>query len=298
MIKPPSLDDIALFVEVARTGSFTKASANLGIPGGTLSRRIATMERLLGVRLFDRTTRRVEVTEPARRYFDRCAHLIDEAKLASEVLGESAALPSGHVRVSLPVDLGIFWIAPLLPEFGRKYPKITLDLDLSPKYANLVGDRIDVAIRIGQPNDELLISKKIGDIQMGLYAAPSYLGQRGLLKRVTDLSQHDCIHRVTHSRKTPWTLAKNGQSSTVDVSGRVVANNIGMLLALAEGGMGVAMLPSALVKTAVIEGRLIPVLQNYHLDPLPVFSVISSRMQTAAVRAFLDYLSMRLIIDL
>ena len=103
-----ALHDMTLFVEVARTGNFSRASTNLGVPASTLSRRIAAMERASGVRLFDRTTRRVELTDVGQRYFERCAHLVDEARLAQEALREAATLPSGHVRVSMPVDLDVY----------------------------------------------------------------------------------------------------------------------------------------------------------------------------------------------
>ena len=120
---------MTLFVGVARTGNFSRASLALGVPGATLSRRIAAMERQFGVRLFDRTTRRVELTAAGRRYFERCGHLVDEARLAQEALRDDARRPSGHVRVSMPVDLGVYVIGPLLPDFVRQYPGITFDLD-------------------------------------------------------------------------------------------------------------------------------------------------------------------------
>ena len=159
------LHDMTLFVAVARTGNFSRAGAYLGVPGATLSRRIAAMEREFGVRLFDRTTRRVELTDAGRRYFERCAHLVDEARLAQEALRESAALPSGHVRVSMPVDLGVFVIGPLLPEFARQFPGISFDLDLSPRHTDLVGEHVDVAIRLGGVKDEQLVARRIGAVE-------------------------------------------------------------------------------------------------------------------------------------
>ncbi len=125
-----ALHDMTLFVEVARAKNFSAAGRHLGVPVATLSRRIAAMEREFGVRLFDRTTRRVELTEAGARYFERCAHLADEARLAQEALRETATRPSGHLRLSMPVDLGVYVIGPLLPEFARQFPGITLDLDL------------------------------------------------------------------------------------------------------------------------------------------------------------------------
>ena len=139
-----ALHDMTLFVEVARTKNFSAAGRRLGVPAATLSRRIAAMEREFGVRLFDRTTRRVELTEAGARYFERCAHLADEARLAQESLRETATRPGGHLRVSMPVDLGVYMVGPLLPEFTRQFPGITLDLDLSSRHA----DHVDVAIRL------------------------------------------------------------------------------------------------------------------------------------------------------
>ena len=174
-----ALHDMTLFVEVARTGNFSRASTNLGVPASTLSRRIAAMERASGVRLFDRTTRRVELTDVGQRYFERCAHLVDEARLAQEALREAATLPSGHVRVSMPVDLGVFVIGPLLPEFARQFPGISFDLDLSARHTDLVGEHVDVAIRLGTVKDEQLIARRIGAIEQALFASPAYLDLRG-----------------------------------------------------------------------------------------------------------------------
>jgi DNA-binding transcriptional LysR family regulator len=122
-----ALHNMTLFVEVARTASFSRASRNLGVPGATLSRRIAAMERTFGVLLFNRTTRRVVLTEAGRRYFERCGHLVDEARQAQEALRETAAQPTGLVRLSMPVDLGVAVVGPLLTEFSRQFPGISFD---------------------------------------------------------------------------------------------------------------------------------------------------------------------------
>ena len=188
-----ALLDMTLFVEVARTKSFSLASRNLGVPGATLSRRIAAMEREFGVRLFDRTTRRVELTEAGRRYFERCGRLVDEARLAQEALRETAEQPSGHVRLSMPVDLGVLVIGPLLTDFARQFPGITFDLDLSPRYTDLVGDHVDVAIRLGTVKDDQLVARRIGSIAQALYAATAYLALRGTPTQPADLVEHECI---------------------------------------------------------------------------------------------------------
>lgn len=169
-----ALHDVALFVEVARTRSFSRASVSLGVPGATLSRRIAAMEARLGLRLFDRTTRRVGLTEAGQRYFLRCEHVVDEAKLAQEASQQDANRPSGHVRLSMPVDLGVSYVGPLLPDFARLHPGVSFDSDLSPHHSDRVGEHIDVAIRLGAVKGDQLVVRRIGDIAQGLFASPGY----------------------------------------------------------------------------------------------------------------------------
>ena len=294
---PAALADLALFVEVARTGSFSRASARLAMPGATLSRRIAAMERRLGVRLFDRTTRRVELTEPARRYFERCAPLVEAARLAHEVLRESVERASGHLRISMPVDIGVHWIGPLLPDFARSYPSVSFELDLSPRYRDLVGEHVDVAIRLGAVKGDQLIARRIGAINQALFAAPGYLDRRGRPRQPTDLVEHDCLHVPTPARSARWRFTRGKATTEVAVRGRFVLNNVGLMRLLAERGMGVAMLPPVLAREGVIAGRLEQVLGEYESAKLPLHAVVSSRLQPAAVRAFIDFMASRLAVE-
>ncbi len=286
------LHNMALFVEVARTGNFSRASATLGVPGATLSRRIAAMERGFGVRLFDRTTRRVELTDAGRRYFERCAHLVDAARLAQEALRDDAAQPSGHVCVSLPVDLGVYIVGPLLPEFVHLFPGITFDLDLSPRHANLVGEHVDVAIRIGDILDDKLVARRIGSIAQALFAAPGYLDLRGRPSQPVDLVEHDCITLRTAAAR--WHMQRHDESAQVTVRGRFMLNNHGLMRVLAERGMGVATLALSLARESVAQGRLEQVLPDWSVPVLPIHAVMSSRLQSASVRALLDFLVARL----
>jgi DNA-binding transcriptional LysR family regulator len=285
---------MTLFVDVARTDSFSRASANLCVPGATLSRRIVAMEREFGVRLFDRTTRRVELTDAGRRYFERCAHLVDEARLAQEALRESAALPSGHVRVSMPVDLGVFVIGPLLPEFARQFPGISFDLDLSPHHTDLVGEHVDVAIRLGGVKDEQLVARRIGAIEQALFASPAYLDLRGRPAQPADLVEHECIFVRNPQHQALWPLQCDGESTQVAVRGRFMVNNLGLMRLLAERGMGIAALAPLLVREAVAQERLVQVLPEWGVPRLPIQAVMSSRLQPASVRVLVDFLAARL----
>jgi DNA-binding transcriptional LysR family regulator len=292
-----SLDDMALFVEVARARNFARASAVLAVPPATLSRRIAAMEQRLGLRLFDRTTRRVALTEAARRYFERCEAVVDEARLAHEALRESAVAVSGRVRVSMPVDLGVLWVGPVLPEFTRLHPAVRLELDLSPRAADLAGGQVDVALRLAAVNDPKLVARRIAAIPQGLYASPAYLERRGHPRQPAELSAHDCLCVTSAGRGTRWRLTSSGRATDVAVGGPVTLNNVGLMRLLAERGLGVAMLPPRLAAAAVASGTLERVLSGWTLPALPVHAVTSSRLQPAAVRTFVDFVAGRFSSD-
>lgn len=287
------LHDMALFVEVARTGSFNRASLSLAMPGATLSRRIAGMEKQLGVRLFDRSTRRVELTTAGRRYFDRCAPLVDEARLAEEALKEVASHADGHLRVSMPVDLGVHVVGPLLPDFARAYPGITFDIDLSPRHTDVVGEHVDVAIRIGTVRQDQLVVRRIGWVEQALYAAPAYLAVRSPPQQPAELAAHDCIFGSAQ-REPRWQLHHGTDACDVPVRGRFGVNNHGLMQLLAERGMGIAALTPVLAQSAVLQGRLVPVLVPWSVPRLPIHAVVASHLQPAAVRAFVDFLAKRL----
>ena len=289
-----ALHDMTLFVEVARTGSFSRASASLGVPGATLSRRIAAMERRFAVRLFDRTTRRVELTEAGRRHFERCGPLVDEARLAQEALRETAERPGGHLRISAPVDFGVKTIGPLLPEFAREYPAVTFELDVSPHHSDLIGEHVDVAIRLGVIKGDQLVVRRIGAVEQVLFAAPSYLDRRGCPQQPTELAEHDCITLANPQREARWRLLRETEAIDVTVRGRFGVNNPGLMGVLAERGMGIAVLAHNLAREGVIAGSLVPVLPEWALAPLPVHAVMSSRLQPAGVRAFVEFLATRL----
>jgi len=289
-----ALHDMTLFVEVARTRNFSAAGRHLGVPVATLSRRISAMEREFGVRLFDRTTRRVELTEAGARYFERCAHLADEARLAQEALRETATRPSGHLRLSMPVDLGVSVIGPLLPEFARQYPGITFDLDLSSRKTDLVGDHVDVAIRLGEVKGDQLIARRIGAVGLALFASPTYLDLRGTPAAPADLGEHECVLLRVPRLQVRWRLERDGMESDVMVRGRVMVNNHGLLRLLAERGMGIAALTPDLVRDALASGRLVRVLPQWAMAPLPIHAVTASRLQPASVKVLVAFLADRL----
>lgn len=289
-----ALQDIALFVEVARTRSFSHAARNLGVSSATLSRRIAALEQRAGARLFNRTTRRVELTNVGERYFERFEHLADEARRAQEAFHEEARRPTGHLRVSMPVDFGIDRIAPLLPAFVRLYPGISFEIDLSPQHRDLVGEHVDVAIRLGTVKAAQLVNRRIGWLEQGLFASPGYLERRGRPSQPTDLVEHDCIFVGGGKSQASWPLVSEaGAAVTVTVRGRFSVNNHSLMRALAERDLGIAALDPGLSREAIVAGRLVPVLPDWSVPKLAVNAVMTSRLQAGGVRAFVDFLADR-----
>ncbi|MBL9046473.1 MAG: LysR family transcriptional regulator [Tabrizicola sp.] len=286
-----NLRNMELFVTVASAGGFRAAADRLGLPNSTVSRRIAELERDIGLRLFNRTTRRVELTEAGQTYFDRCRRIIDEARLAHEELSGMVSQPTGLIRASVPVDFTLVYLAEILADFVRAYPGIRLDLDVSPRQSNLVTDPVDLTIRIGEVSEPNLIARKLSTAHLGLFAAPAYLAERGIPATPHDLLHHDCLRVVDR----PWRLiGLKGEMETVAVQGSFTANNIGLLHRLARQGLGIAALPIDLTRDDIVAGRLKPVLPDWRPPEIPVYALTETRLLPAKVRVFIDFLIARL----
>jgi DNA-binding transcriptional LysR family regulator len=276
-----------LFVEVAKASSFRRAAEVLGLPNSTVSRRIAELEREVGLRLFHRSTRRVELTEGGRLYFENCKRIIQEAELARQELVDLQAQPSGVIRASMPVDFSVIYLSPLLADFSRRYPGIRFNLDLTPNQADLVGDPVDVAIRMGPPKDQNLIARPIARLRTVLVASPEYLARRGTPDQPQDLLAHECLRM----KDAPWTLIhRDGRSQTVEVSGQFVANNRGMLQQLALGGQGIVQSADSWVQADLAAQRLVRVLPDWAPPVVEAYALTATRLLPAKVRVFIDYL--------
>jgi DNA-binding transcriptional LysR family regulator len=279
--------NMSLFVEIAKVSSFSGAAGILGLPNSTVSRRIADLEREMGLRLFKRTTRRVELTESGQIYFEHCKRLIQEAQFAYEEAANIQAKPIGLIRVSMPGDLAVIYLIDMFAAFSMLYPNIQFALDLTPKHVNMVSDPVDVAIRIGPSKDQNLIARPLATLSVGLYASLDYLEARGEPKHPQDLLKHDCL-RITD---IPWTLSNGKEGITLNVTGKFIANNPGMLRQLALKGMGIFPTAQKLVETDVNENKLNRVLPNWSAAPVTVYAMTETRLVSAKVRVFLDYLT-------
>lgn len=281
------LNDMALFIEVASTLNFRRAADVSGIPNSTLSRRIAALEKHIGLRLLHRTTRRVELTEAGQLYYERCRRIVDEARIAHEQLGEMLAQPTGVLRASLPVDFATIYMAPLIAEFSRRFPGITFEFDLTPRRVDLVTEPFDIAIRMGEQADSNLIARLLARLSVQLYASPQYLAQNGVPEHPTDLVRHECLGFPKSGR---WTLHREAETIEVDVAGRFLVNSVGMFRRLATLDLGIIMLPEEVAAEELAAGRLQRVLPEWHGQSTPVYAITETRLLPAKTQRFIEFL--------
>lgn len=285
------LKDMALFVEVVKAKGFRGAAEAIGIPNSTLSRRISSLEKTIGLRLLHRTTRKIELTEAGQIYFERCKRIVDEARLAHEQLGEMLDQPSGVLRVSLPVDFAVTYLAPLLAEFAGLYPGISFDFDLTPRRVDLVTEPFDVAIRIGESENSQLIARPLASLTPHLYASPGYLKRSGHPNGPADLERHECMSIVKGSS---WTLRSGRQAHTVPISSRFSINSVGMIRRLATLDMGIILMPQEIVADELLTGALLPIMPGWYGSPMPVYTMTETRLLPAKTQRFLEFLRKRL----
>ena len=289
------LNDMALFVEVARAMSFRRAADALGMPNSTLSRRISALEKAIGLRLLHRTTRRLELTEAGRIYFERCQRIVDEARLAHEQLGDLLDQPSGVLRASLPVDFATIYLAPLVAEFARRHPGIRFDFDLTPRRVDLVTEPFDVAIRMGESKDSALIARLLARLPTHLYASPGYLARAGEPRQPPDLAAHECLC-FRSARPTVWKLSRTDgtEAAEVEVGGRFQLNSVGMMRRLATLDLGLVVLADAMAADDVASGNLRRVLPDWQGPPVPVYAMTETRLLPAKTQRFIEFLHERL----
>lgn len=285
------LNEVAMFVQVVRHGSFAEASRRLGVPPNTLSRRVQHLETRLGTRLLQRSTRNLALTGAGQAFHDRCAQAVDGLVDAGQALMSGNTEASGLVRVAAPADFFDFFPMEWLSEFLAAHPRVRVDFLLSDSRADLIADRIDVAIRGGPLEDSSFFSRKVLDAGIdGLVASPAYLAARGAPGTLQALADHDCLVFPHPSGRATWRLSGPGEAdSEVQVAGRFSGNTAQALLKATLAGLGIALLPSTLTRRDLRAGRLVPVLTGYHRKGHGVNLVYPSRRHLPlAVKAFLD----------
>ena len=308
MIKPmteqstPSIDpnDLLIFASVAELGSFSRAAERLGLPKSTVSRRLAALEQRLGERLLLRTTRRQSLTEFGLQLLEHARQVVLEVEAVTALSERRQATPSGRLRVSMPSDFANLLLADTLAAFIAMYPAIQLELDLSPRRVDLLGEGFDVVLRIGKlPDDASLAARRLAVFSLGLYAAPNYLADHGEPLAPDDLAQHDAIRMLqANGEPAPWSLEKGDQRWQGTPPSRASANAPELLIRLACAGAGIAAVPDYFAAPDVRRGALRRVLPGWCLPSATAWAVFPERkLMPVKTRVFIDMLQTALAQD-
>ena len=285
--------DLLIFARVAEAGSFSRAAEWIGLPKSTVSRRITLLEEKLGERLILRTTRRLVLTEFGNQlleYAQQIAVEVDAVKALSE---HRQLRPGGRLRVSMPSDFATLLLTDMLTAFTVACPEVLLELDLSPRHVDLLEEKFDLAIRIGElPDDTLLVARRLHVFPVSLYAAPAYLEKHGEPQTPEDLAQHRLLRLLgNHGKAIAWTLLCGKQRHECTTPGRIVANSPELLIHQARAGAGITAVPDYFALPGVRRGELHRVLPEWHLPPNPACAVFPGRrLMPAKTRVFIDML--------
>ena len=290
------LTGVEVFAKVAAVGSLSSAARAMGMSQTMVTKHVAALEARLGVKLFHRTTRRLSITEAGRNYLESSARILAEIEAADAAVAADRIEPRGLLRLNAPVSFGTRQIAPLLPEFAARHPRVTVELGLNDRLVDLADEGWDLAIRIGNLSNSSLIARRISPCRIIVCAAPSYIKARGRPRTVSSLADHNCLG-YTLSQRQPvdrWVFGPRGEVS-VQVSGNLRANNGDALLAAAIAGQGVIHQPSFIVADDLRAGRLVALnLDQPAIDLAGIYAVyLPDRYPAAKVRALIDFIASR-----
>ncbi|WP_025138503.1 LysR family transcriptional regulator [Achromobacter sp. DH1f] len=289
-------DAMQAFARVVETGSFTKAADTLHMSKTSVTQLVQQLEARLRVRLLNRTTRKVNVTADGAVYYERVLRLLADMDDAETSLSSAAAVPRGRLRVDVPSPLARMILAPALPAFHARYPDIQLDMGVSDRMVDIIGENVDCVVRGGELTDQSLIARRVGDLQLRVYAAPSYLQHAGKPVHPADLE--DSHHRIVGflwsrtGKPLPYAMRRGDES--VHAQGRyIVAMDDGnAYLAAGLAGMGILWLPDYMALEHSARGELVPVFEDWKLDPMPLYIAYPpNRHVSAKLRVFIEWVA-------
>ncbi|GAA5232549.1 LysR family transcriptional regulator [Verticiella sediminum] len=288
------LDDLQIFVSTIEHRSFTAAAEALGLSKQYVSRRIGALEDELGVRLLNRTTRRLQATDLGMALYERAQSILAAVHETEEMLCSHSATVRGALRVSAPVTFGTLHLGPLVPRFMQMHPHVEVTLDLSDRHIDLIAEGYDMALRGGILADSSLVARRLALVCMEVVAAPSYLAQRPAPGHPDELGQHECL-LYGQGGPVEWLFKIDGKPARVAVKGRLHTNNGEIVRDAALAGMGIACLPDFIIAQAVADGRLIHLLEPFQPPIAGVHAVYPKHRQPSrAVQAFTDFLRQEL----
>lgn len=293
------LRSMEAFVLTVKMGSFAAASVPLNTSPQMIAKYIAFLENQAGLKLLNRTTRSQCLTEFGKQYYQRCLVILNEVKESHALAQQFIDEPQGSLKISAPMSFGNFSLMPLLGQFIKRYPRINVDLQLSDRYVDLVKEGFDIAFRIGSLTDSGLIARKLRSYQLIYAASPDYLAQYGIPSTPDDLKNHRClIYQYINQAKKDyvWPFTINGKVTHITISGSLQSNETSALAMAAIEGLGITMLPEAMLKEAILQKKLLPILQPFLAparDMHPLYTAEPTRLPklTSFIKLALDYFS-------
>jgi DNA-binding transcriptional LysR family regulator len=288
------LQELAVFIRAAESGSFSRTARELGLSQPSVSRIIGDLEARLGVKLLLRTTRRITVTEAGALFLDRAREILSQIEAAEDAARGLDSL-RGTIRLAIPVVYGTHEIIPRLPRFLSMHPLLRVELSVVDARQDLVAEGADLAIRMGELDDSAFGARKLATLSTLLAASPAYLAARGTPKTPADLASHDCIFGVGSFASENWSFSRNGVETSVNVRGRIHTDSGPGLLASVLAGLGIARASTVMARDAIKAGTLVPLLRAYKLPSIEVHAVFPGGPRPSAkVRALVDFLAAEL----
>jgi len=289
------LNDIVVFTKVVETKSFTGAADALGLPKSTVSRKLAQLEERLGVRLVQRTTRKLALTEIGEAYYERCARIVADIMSAEQLVTDMQSTPRGRLRVTSSVDFATRWLGAIIAEFLGQHPEINIELEATDKVVDLIEDGFDLALRFGQMPESTLIARRLCAVSLIACASPAYLSRRGAPRQIEDLDDHDHVLFTPASRNQTWTLVHGDAAYEFGRPARFASNNFGAVLTETLAGGGIALVSDFMVAEHVASGALVRVLPEWATRPTEVHAVYPAREKLPPrLSLFLEHLAQSL----
>lgn len=284
------------FVEIVERGSLTGAAESLSKSLPSIVRVLASLEDHLKVKLLNRTTRKISLTDDGRRYLERCKHILQEIDQAELELSAKHSQPTGVLRITSPVQFGQMHIQPLITQFLREHEQVSVEFMLLDRVVNLVEEGFDVAIRIGQLEDSSLIAKHVGHVKRVICASPKLIEKVGVIEHPKALNSVPCTRHTGLSSKDHWTYSEGNKMKSVSINGPLACNNAAATIEACVAGLGYGMFLSYQVENYLKAKKLKVILEEYQPDPLPVSIIFPhTRLMATRMRAFVDWMIPRLV---
>jgi len=289
------LNGMRVFAQVVEAKSFSAAAEKLGMSKSLASRHVSALERALSVKLLNRSTRRLSLTEAGALFYEHCARIVQEAELAESRLTRTQSEPAGLVKVTAVPAFAVRHVLPALADFYRKHPKIQVKLFCSNRALDLGDAGFDLGIRVSFDPDPNLVARKLAANRGVLCASPAYLKRHGMPRRIEDLRKHECVLFPPLAPKGVWTLRRDGRKYSVQVGGVFETDEMDVVRAAVAAGLGIGMLPLYMVGDALKQGQLVPLLRQFQVVPESAIYLVylPNRTLPARVRVLIDFLAER-----